>query len=446
MQPRSRTSAADAASRRGRRATQRERLLDAMIAVANSDGFAGASVSAVIRQAGVSRPTFYEYFADRGACFLAALAEVHGRLLALVEAALKREPPECALYAAVGALLELAFADPAAARFLLNEPLAAGSAALDARDRGIVQVAALVDRTRRRAPAAATSPDVSSRAALGGVFRLVGARLRRGDPGGSILRRELVEWLAGYARPVGEHCWCSLAALPAPAASPFVSEPPLRAPLPLPPGRPRLSPEDVLRTHRQGILFAAAALAASKGYAATTVADIARLAGVDARAFYRSFTGKQDAFMAVHELGFQQTMAVVSGAFFAGASWPERSWEAGRAFTQFLERNPVIAHVGFVEVYAVGPGAVQRVEDSYIAFTIFLQEGYRHARRDPPPSRVALEAIITTIFEGVYLRARASRRPRLASLLAPITFLWLAPFLGPQAALELIAVKLSPPA
>jgi AcrR family transcriptional regulator len=446
MQPRTRTSAADAASRRDRRATQRERLLGAMIATANRDGFARASVSAVIRQAGVSRPTFYEYFADRDACFLAALAELHEQLLAMIEAAVTRDPPECALDAAVAAVLEFALAHPAAARFLLNEPLAAGTAALDARDRGIGEIAALVERTRRQAPPAAVSPDVSSCAVLGGVFRLLGARLRRGDPGSSVLRGELLDWLAGYARPAAEHCWQSLASLPAPASSPFVQEPPLRAPLPLPPGRPRLSPEEVLRTHRQGILFAAAVLAASKGYAATTVADIARIAGVDSRAFYRSFADKQDAFMAVHELGFQQTMAVVAGAFFAGASWPERSWEAARAFMQFLEKNPAIAHFGFVEAYAVGPGAVQRVEDSYIAFTIFLQEGYQHTRRDPPPSRVALEAIITTIFEGVYLRARASRRPRLAPLLAHMSFLWLAPFLGPQAALEFITVKLSTPA
>ncbi len=45
--------------------------------------------------------------------------------------------------------------------------------------------------------------------------------------------------------------------------------------------------------------------------------------------------------MAVHELGLQQTLALTAEAFFTGASWPERLWEAGRAFTQFLEINPL---------------------------------------------------------------------------------------------------------
>ena len=50
---------------KGRKRTQRERIVNGMIAAANRDGYAGANVSAVIEQAGVSRPTFYDYFADR---------------------------------------------------------------------------------------------------------------------------------------------------------------------------------------------------------------------------------------------------------------------------------------------------------------------------------------------------------------------------------------------
>jgi AcrR family transcriptional regulator len=46
----------------GRKSTQRERLLNGVITVANRDGSSRASVSAVIAEAGVSRPTFYDYF------------------------------------------------------------------------------------------------------------------------------------------------------------------------------------------------------------------------------------------------------------------------------------------------------------------------------------------------------------------------------------------------
>ncbi len=191
-------------------------------------------------------------------------------------------------------------------------------------------------------------------------------------------------------------------------------------------------------------MFAAAELAEKQGYPATTVSEITRLAGVDGRAFYSMFTDKQDAFMTVHELGLQQVMDVTASAFFAGASWPERIWEAARAFTQLLESNPLITHVGFVEAHAVGPGAAQRVQDSHVAFAIFLQEGYLDlGNGQSPPTRAAVEAIVTTIFEIVYLQARAGANPKISGMTGRIVFLCLAPFLGAGEADRFIAKKMA---
>jgi AcrR family transcriptional regulator len=426
-----------------RKSTQRERLLNGVVAVANRDGYARANVTRVIAEAGVSRPTFYDYFSDKDDCFLAALTGINERLLADVGRAVEGRAPEHAIQATIGVLVELAATQPAAARFLMSESMAAGPPALDARDHGIAEIERLVEAAHAEVPSANAAPDVCPRIAIGGIYRLLAARLRRGEPGLAALTGELLDWIKSYERPAGEHRWRGLRSTAAPAPSPFLPETPLRAPMALAPGRPRMSEEQVAANHRQRILFAAAQLAEDKGYNATTIAEITKLAGVDGRAFYALFADKQDAFMNVHELGFQEVMAVTAGAFFAGASWPERSWEAGRAFTQFLEQNPTIAHVGFVEAYAVGPGAIQRVEDSHVAFTIFLQEGYQQTRREQAPSRLALEAIITAIFEIVYHQARASTQPKIAGLLGNITFLWLAPFTGSADANEFIEQQLA---
>jgi AcrR family transcriptional regulator len=428
---------------KGRRSTQRDRIVTGMITAANRDGYAGASVSAVIAEAGVSRPTFYEYFEDRDACFLATITEVHGQLIAPLRAAVQGDTPERAMHASIGALIGFAAAEPAMARFLTNESLAGGSQALDARDRSIAEIEQVIEERYRDLQAGQAVPDFSARILIGGIYRLLAVRTRRGDPSISALLDDLLGWVSSYAQPVEQHRWRSLTPSPPPAPSPFLPDAPLRAPPPLPPGRPRISPEEVAENHRRRVLFAAALLAERKGYTATTVADIGKLAGIDLRAFYAMFADKQEAFMAVHELGFQDLMAVTAGAFFAGASWPERCWEAGRAFTQFLESNPTIAHVGFVEAHAVGPGAVQRVEDSHVAFTIFLQEGFQYAKPSAPPSRVALEATITAIFEIVYVQARASEAPQLSGLLAHLSFLVLVPFLGPAPANEFIEDKLA---
>src|ERR1700727_770764 len=79
---------------KGRKATQRERLVASMISATNSRGYARASVSAVIEQAGVSRPTFYDYFRDRDDCYLGALDDVYQRLLLVVRERVGAGPAE----------------------------------------------------------------------------------------------------------------------------------------------------------------------------------------------------------------------------------------------------------------------------------------------------------------------------------------------------------------
>ena len=53
-------------------ASQRARMIDAMAAVVAEKGYAATTVADVVERAGVSRRTFYEQFADKEACFLAA--------------------------------------------------------------------------------------------------------------------------------------------------------------------------------------------------------------------------------------------------------------------------------------------------------------------------------------------------------------------------------------
>jgi AcrR family transcriptional regulator len=426
---------------KGRKSTQRERLLAGMIAVANRDGYAGANVSAVIAQAGVSRPTFYDYFADRDDCFLAAFAHAHDCLLAAVEEAVDAPETQLVARAAIGALVGFASARPAMARFVMSEVLAGGPSALAARDAGIDELAELIEGAERQSPNA-PAPDLPPGTMIGAVERVLGARLRRGLADREGLREGMLGWLSSYERAVSAH---RRRVLTVPQrAKRHVAGPDtqLRAPAALGPGRPRQSPAEVAENHRQRLLFAAARLAGEHGYTATTIAQVTERAGLDRRAFYAIFTDKRELFMAVHEFGFQRLLAVTGGAFFAGASWPARVWEGLYGLCEFLQSNPTIAHVGFVEAHAVGPGAVQRLEDSVSAFTVFLQEGYRHEPKVDTPSSLALEAIVLALFESVYRQAREQAQPQLVGLAPTMVFIALAPFLGAAGADQAIDAEL----
>jgi len=413
-----------------------------MIDVAVREGYPRASIAQVISAAGVSRPTFYEYFSDKDDCFLAALAGIQQQLRYNVARAVRAAPAEQAVQVAIETLVSFAGSQRETAHFLMNEPLAGGPRTLDARDHGISEIAQIIQRAQKKLGPDTAAPDVSPRLLLGTIYRLLARRLRDGEGGMAGVSEHLLEWIKSYERPAGEHRWCALQPVAPPAPWRVLPETLLREPVALPRGR-QGNGKEVAENQRQRILFATATVAQEKGYTATTIADIAQRAGVERRAFNVLFADKQEAFAAVITLGFQRIMAVAAGAFVAGAAWPDRIWEAGRAFTEFLQGNPALAHIGFVEPYAIGHEAAQRVEHGFTAFTVFLEEGRRHAPQGGRSSNpLILQAIATSIFEIGYYESRVGRCGHVSGLLPHVVFLLVAPFMGAAEANRFIEGKL----
>jgi AcrR family transcriptional regulator len=423
-----------------RKSTQRERLIAGMITAAHRHGYAGANVSQVIAIAGVSRPTFYEYFEDKDDCFIAAHREISRFLVWEIRRAVEFAAPHHAVQAAIRALIGLAEAFPDRASVLVNESMAAGWRGLDERDRLIDKLAEVVDQARAQAPAGTPTPDLPIQVVFGAGRWLLAPPLRRGERDLSTLTEEFVRWVEMYETPSGKHRWHTLDPGPRLPPSLIRSEISLRPPPAIPPGRSKLSKSEISRNQRERILYATAKQAASKGYNVTTVADITATAKVDRRVFYKHFRDKQQAFLAVHELGIQQLMALSASAFFSQREWPERVWAAMLAGTQFQATHPILTHIALVESHAVGASAIQRIDDNRAAFTIFLQEGNQQAGR--PASGTIMEAIAGSVFEICYRVARRGESDRMSRLAVNGAFIALAPFIGSDAANAFIDEKL----
>lgn len=403
-------------------------------------GYEDTTIARVIGCAGVSRPTFYEYFTNKQACFLAALGNIQGDVLAAARLSIEEQPAQDAAAAAIAALVAFAAERPVDALFLMNETMVAGRQPLDVRDEGVREIARLIENAYRGVSAGAHVPALPGEILIGATYRLLASRLTRGDRELAALQAGLLEWMASCESPVGERYWRTLTPMAAAASSPRVRRAPLRPPPAIGPGRPRRSALEVSESQRLRIIFATAEIVRRDGYAAASVAEITRAASIDGRVFYKLFAGKQDAFAAVREFVFQHAMAVTAGAFFAAGDWPRRVWEAGAAFTQYLDDNPVLTHACVVESHAGGAETETRLQDLIAGFTIFLQEGYEYQpRRGGTPSRVALEAVAQASFEIVYRQARSSASPDISGLLAHLVHVSLTPFVGAAKATELIA-------
>jgi AcrR family transcriptional regulator len=151
------------------RASQRQRLLRSAIAVVSESGYHQVTVADIVRRARVSRGAFYEHFANKEECFLAATGEGRELMLARSVSEARALPAGAAeedlLRAAIRGFLAFLRDEPAFARvFYLHMP-AAGAAAARRLDAG-PRIFANLNRTwheraRKRHP---EWPDIPSEA------------------------------------------------------------------------------------------------------------------------------------------------------------------------------------------------------------------------------------------------------------------------------------------
>ncbi|MBP6894787.1 MAG: TetR/AcrR family transcriptional regulator [Gammaproteobacteria bacterium] len=114
----------------------RERLLQGMARALAARGYAQTSIADIVREAAVSRRTFYEHFAGKTECLLALYEAASGvALKVLVESVDRSRPWQVQVDGAVRAYLECLASDPVLLRTLFVEILGLGLEGLAVRRR-----------------------------------------------------------------------------------------------------------------------------------------------------------------------------------------------------------------------------------------------------------------------------------------------------------------------
>lgn len=103
-------------------ASQRQRIVDAMIECCAEKTYAATTIADIVRRASISRTTFYKRFSNKRACFDAALDSCIAELQAAAGAAVdpSASAPERVREAAA-AMLELMAAKPALAHMVMGD-------------------------------------------------------------------------------------------------------------------------------------------------------------------------------------------------------------------------------------------------------------------------------------------------------------------------------------
>jgi AcrR family transcriptional regulator len=165
-------------------AVQRERLLAATLRATAELGYREFSVQDVLDRAGVSRPTFYEHFANKEDCFLAALDAAALRLRMRLDAVSGEDAGSWReeLRLELEELLCFIVEEPDAAITLVIDARAACPEALERRDQLLDHFAACIDRqVRAGLPEMPPPSAISAAGIVGGIEAVLYSRLQRGD-------------------------------------------------------------------------------------------------------------------------------------------------------------------------------------------------------------------------------------------------------------------------
>jgi AcrR family transcriptional regulator len=434
-------------SRPATKGTQRERLIDAIVELAGQFGYQGLSIAQISARAGVSSATFYEQFADREECLLAAYRAVTERTLERMANSLQQGEWSSAARPAFAEVIHSVQADPDGGRVMFVEAAAGGprlrEEARSVLDGMIANAEVLLDA----APVGGVTLDIPSRALIGAVRGVVAGHLRtHSEDRLPMLTEDMLAWMARYAVPSERGRWSTgseallsdAARRPATAGGVPVEPAELGR---LPRGRHGLPAGAVARNQRTRLIHATATVTMAKGYANTTVADIVASAGVAKEAFYKHFRDKEQAFLEAQEHPTRQILDAIVFAYFSAGEWHERIWRALGTLVDLIAANPVMSHLRMVECYTAGPAAIRRAEEIVHSLTIFLEEGYRASPEAEGLPRLFSQTVSGAIFELIQHEVVAGRTKEIPARLPQLAYVAIAPFLGPAETIELLRGK-----
>jgi AcrR family transcriptional regulator len=192
----------------------------------------------------------------------------------------------------------------------------------------------------------------------------------------------------------------------------------------------------VARSQRDRLLEAAIRVVAAKGFAATTIGDLTKEAGISRTTFYELFDDKEACLLAAYDRAVDVLVRRIVAAYESEQRWPERARAGLSALLEALAEEPDLARLALVDIGAAGPAAQRRYRAALQRLTPLFDEGrdFAPGGRDLPAntSRMAIGGVAGLVAEEL----RAGRAEQLPATLPDVLFATLMPYIGPEAAAD----------
>jgi AcrR family transcriptional regulator len=409
---------------------QRIRMHGAMIEAVAEHGYERMSVKHVIGLAGVSRRAFYEQFANKEDCFMETFDLIVNRTIRRVTGACRacEGPLEERLRAGLRAFVEEIEMNSKALHLVAIDALTAGPEGLLRQRRALVASEQLISASFASPPAEGELPAPLVRVILGGLHRTTLMRLREPDrhaEGQSVMTGEMLRWMLLFA-------------------SPAVGELQLRAssqrPLPKVVCLPDL-PADA--TERDRLLASIVNLALREPFEELSAPHIASEAGLPIDTFLDLFESPRECFTAALDMLGGDLLEAVADPALVSPEWPVAVCQAITRLTSHLASNPASTVMLAAKTMSAGLGVVEDMVLLADEVATLLTEGAPRRAR----TRLAPKWISGALAYTLHTEAMAGRIHLLECLSDYLSYVVLAPFIGPERAAQTIAQNaVAPPA
>lgn len=169
----------------------------------------------------------------------------------------------------------------------------------------------------------------------------------------------------------------------------------------LPPGPHGLPPELVERNQRERLVAAMAEVCGERGYAESSISEVARRAGVSKASFYRQFKDKRDCMLASFEELFGRLLAEIERAC-AGEVEPSAKARAGVVVAAaLLAADPPTARLLSLEIVAVGSEGAQAQHQAIERMAALLRDPATPAAQPADAAWATVAAMVSLVGKRV---------------------------------------------
>jgi AcrR family transcriptional regulator/DNA-binding MarR family transcriptional regulator len=190
----------------------------------------------------------------------------------------------------------------------------------------------------------------------------------------------------------------------------------------------------VMELQRARLLDAAFAVVSEDGYKRMTARRVSGRAGVSNKTFYDLFSDREDCFLAAFNHAVEELAAVMLPAWEGESEWAAGIRAGLGALLGFLDREPALRQLLFVEALGAGPRVLARRVQVLEVLQGAVDQGRAGAKagRELPP--LTAEGIVGAAFSVIHTRLLEKRPEPLMGLLNPLMAMIVLPYRGPAAA------------